>query len=96
MQKSVIETKGLRYNKSIRKERMVMADIKYEILEKIGEISVSPKGWTKELNLISWNDRPGKFDIREWDPEHEKMAKGITLSKEEALKLRELLNTIDF
>lgn len=96
MQKSVIETKGLRYNKSIRKEGMSVADIKYEILEKIGEISVSPKGWTKELNLISWNDRPGKFDIREWDPEHEKMAKGITLSKEEALKLRELLNTIDF
>jgi hypothetical protein len=92
----VIETKGLRYNKSIRKEVMFLADIKYEILEKIGEISVSPKGWTKELNLISWNDRPGKFDIREWDPEHEKMAKGITLSKEEALKLRELLNTIDF
>ena len=92
----MIETKGLRYNKSIRKERMFVADIKYEILEKIGEISVSPKGWTKELNLISWNDRPGKFDIREWDPEHEKMAKGITLSKEEALKLRELLNTIDF
>lgn len=83
------------YNSSIRGGDK-MPDIKYEILEKIGEISVSPKGWTKELNLISWNDRPGKYDIREWDPEHEKMAKGITLSKEEALKLRELLNKIDF
>lgn len=72
-----------------------MADIKFEIIQKVGEISVSPKGWSKELNLISWNDRVPKYDIREWDPDHEKMAKGITLSKEEAVKLKELLNSLE-
>jgi hypothetical protein len=72
-----------------------MADIKFEIIQKVGEISVSPKGWSKELNLISWNDRAPKYDIREWDPDHEKMAKGITLSKEEAVKLKELLNSLE-
>ncbi|HBT18557.1 MAG TPA: hypothetical protein DEA52_00720 [Clostridiaceae bacterium] len=68
-----------------------MAEIKFEIIEKIGELSTSPKGWTKEINLVSWNDRPAKIDIREWDPSHEKMAKGLTFTKEEALKLKNFL-----
>lgn len=68
-----------------------MADIKYDISEALGVISESAKGWTKELNLISWNGGTPKFDIRDWAPEHEKMGKGITLSKSEAEKLHELL-----
>ncbi|MCI7149723.1 YdbC family protein [Coprococcus catus] len=68
-----------------------MADIKYDISEALGVISESAKGWTKELNLISWNGGTPKFDIRDWAPEHEKMGKGITLSKSEAEKLYELL-----
>ncbi len=72
-----------------------MAEIKYEIKENIGVLSESNKGWTKELNLISWNGREVKFDIREWDPEHIKMGKGVTLSKEELKKLRDILNEID-
>ena len=72
-----------------------MAEIKYEIKENIGVLSESNKGWTKELNLISWNGREAKFDIREWDPEHIKMAKGVTLSKEELKKLRDILNEIN-
>lgn len=68
-----------------------MADIKYEIKKSYGELSTSPKGWTKELNLISWNGAAAKFDIREWDPEHEKMGKGVTLTPEEAEALYELL-----
>ena len=72
-----------------------MADVKYEIKEKIGEISMSPKGWTKELNLISWNEREPKYDLREWAPEHEKMAKGLTLTKEEIIRLRDLLLSLD-
>lgn len=69
-----------------------MADIKYEITKHIGVLSEGAKGWCKELNLISWNDREPKYDIREWSPEHEKMGKGVTLSEEEVVKLRELLN----
>jgi len=68
-----------------------MADIKFEIKETYGEFSTSPKGWTKELNLISWNGAAAKFDIREWAPDHEKMGKGVTLTPDEAEALYELL-----
>lgn len=72
-----------------------MADIKFEIEKELGSISESPKGWTKELNLISWNGKEAKYDIRDWDLEHKKMGKGITLSVEELKKLKELLNDMD-
>ena len=68
-----------------------MADIKFDIKEEIGVLSESAKGWKKELNLISWNDAAPKYDIRDWSPNHEKMGKGITLTVEEAEKLKELL-----
>lgn len=69
-----------------------MADIKYDIVEELGVLSESPKGWTKELNLISWNNGTPKYDIRDWAPGHEKMGKGVTLNEEEARKLKELLS----
>lgn len=72
-----------------------MADIKFEITEEIGVLSESAKGWTKELNLVSWNGAAPKYDLRDWAPGHEKMGKGITLSPEEAEKLRDLLNKIN-
>lgn len=72
-----------------------MSNFQYEITKHIGIISESPKGWTKELNLISWNNREPKYDIRDWDPEHEKMGKGITLTKEELKELRDILNNMD-
>ncbi len=68
-----------------------MSDIKYDIVEHIGVLSESSKGWTKELNKISWNGGAPKYDIRDWAPEHEKMGKGVTLSEDEMLKLKELL-----
>ena len=71
-----------------------MADIKYEIKEELGTLSENAKGWTKELNLISWNDAAPKYDIRDWAPEHEKMGKGVTLTKEEAAALFELLKVV--
>lgn len=69
-----------------------MADIKYDIVEEIGVISESGKGWTKELNLVSWNGATPKYDIRDWAPNHEKMGKGITLSSDEVKVLIDLLN----
>lgn len=71
-----------------------MPEIKFEIKENIGILSESPKGWKKDLNLISWNDKDPKFDIREWSPEHDKMEKGVTLSVEELKSLRDLLNGV--
>lgn len=72
-----------------------MADIKFEIKETIGVISEGAKGWKKELNLISWNGKEAKYDLREWAPEHEKMGKGVTLSVEEVKKLKEILNAME-
>lgn len=71
-----------------------MSEIKYEIIKNIGVLSTSASGWAKELNLISWNDRDPKYDLRDWSPDKEKMGKGVTLSKEELSALKELLNTI--
>ncbi|HOJ98430.1 MAG TPA: PC4/YdbC family ssDNA-binding protein [Termitinemataceae bacterium] len=68
-----------------------MADITFEILKTFGVLSEERGGWKKELNLVSWNGRAPKLDIRDWAPDHEKMGKGITLTKEEAKKLIELL-----
>lgn len=72
-----------------------MAEIKYEITEELAVLSESARGWTKEVNMVSWNDRDAKIDIREWSPEHERMGKGVTLSNEEAKILRDVLNKLD-
>ena len=72
-----------------------MSDIKFKIVKKIGVLSKTSKGWTKELNLISWNEREPKYDIREWSPDGQTMGKGVTLTKEELSALREMLSTLE-
>ena len=72
-----------------------MSEVKFEIIKKIGELSKSSKGWVKELNLVSWNDREPKYDIREWSPDGQTMSKGVTLSKEELTALKVLLSQMD-
>ncbi len=72
-----------------------MAEIKYEIVKEICVLSESARGWTKELNLVSWNDREPKFDIREWSPEHARMGKGVTLSKEEMQMILDIMADYD-
>ncbi|WP_026522915.1 YdbC family protein [Butyrivibrio sp. VCB2001] len=69
-----------------------MADFQYEIVEELGVLSTSAKGWTKELNKVSWNGGAPKYDIRDWAPEHEKMGKGVTLNDEEFAALKEAMN----
>lgn len=71
-----------------------MAEIKYEIIQTIGVLSESAKGWKKELNLISWNGREPKYDIRDWSENHEKMGKGATISKEELDNLKKMLQSL--
>ncbi|MBO1304854.1 YdbC family protein [Enterococcus sp. 669A] len=66
-------------------------EFSYEIVEEIAVLSENAKGWRKELNLISWNGRPPKFDLRDWAPEHEKMGKGVTLSNEEFEALQKIM-----
>ena len=73
-----------------------MPEFTYEIVESVAVLSENPKGWTKELNLISWNGKEPKYDIRDWGPDHEKMGKGVTLTAADAKALKELLGDIDF
>lgn len=68
-----------------------MSDFKFEITEHLGTLSESAKGWTKELNKVSFNDRTAKYDLREWDPDHQKMSKGVTLNDEEMEILSKIL-----
>lgn len=73
---------------------MPKSEISFEIIETLGVLSTSMKGWTKELNLISWNGREPKYDLREWSPEHDKMGKGVTLSKDELEALKDILEKL--
>lgn len=69
-----------------------MAELKFEITKHIGVLSESARGWTKELNMVSWNEREAKYDIREWSPDHSRMGKGVTLTEEDIENLKKLLN----
>lgn len=69
-----------------------MADIKFEIVQHLGVLSENAKGWRKELNFVSWNEAAPKLDLRDWSPDHTKMGKGTTLTREEAIELKNILN----
>ena len=69
-----------------------MAELKYEIKKTLGVLGENAKGWTKELNLVSWNDREPKYDIREWSPDHDRMGKGVTLTDDEFLELKTIIS----
>ena len=73
----------------------ILVDIKFKIIQRIGVLSETGSGWSKQLNLISWNDQEAKYDLRQWAPDGENMGKGVTLSKKELLALRELLNRLE-
>ena len=69
-----------------------MPEIKYEITEHLGVISETARGWTREVNMISWNGREPKIDVRDWSPDHSKMSKGLTVDEiKELTKLVENL-----
>ena len=66
-------------------------DVTFEIMEEIGIISTQDTGWTREINLVRWNGGVAKYDIRDWDPYHQRMSKGITLTEDE---MRRMLNAM--
>lgn len=68
-----------------------MSDITYKIVEHIAVLSTSEKGWTKELNKVSWNDKEPVFDIRSWSADKTKMSKGVTLTSAELEQLKGVL-----
>lgn len=72
-----------------------MADLKFEIIETCGAISLKSRGWQTELNIVKWGENEPKFDIRAWSPDHTKMGKGISLTADEISTLRDILNKMD-
>lgn len=68
-------------------------EIKFDIVKKLGVLSEGSRGWRKEINSVSWNDREPKLDIRDWAEDHTRMGKGITLNRDEAARLYEFLGT---
>ncbi len=71
------------------------SQITYEILENYGELGSNRSGWTRELNLVKWNNNAPKLDLRDWNSDHTRMGKGITLSYEEVAILREVLSDLN-
>ena len=68
-----------------------MREIQYEIVKEIAVLSTGDSGYTKEINLISWNGREPKYDIRSFAPNRGKCGKGITLNADEAAALLKAL-----
>jgi hypothetical protein len=79
----------------LKKWRKTMAELKFEITESLGVLAENAKGWTKELNLVSWNDHEPKYDIRDWSPDHSRMGKGVTLTADELASLKDILGELD-
>lgn len=78
-----------------RGRRIIPNEIKYQITAHLATLSTNSRtSWTKELNLVSWNDKEPKYDLREWSPDHSKMGKGVTLSREELDALKAALGDI--
>lgn len=69
-----------------------MAEFSFEIVKHINVIQKYDNNWAKELNLVKWGEYPPKYDIRDWNPDHTKMKKGITLTEEELVNLKDILN----
>jgi hypothetical protein len=65
--------------------------VSWEIKENLGLLRVASNGWRKELNIVSWNDGPEKFDIRDWSPDHTRMTKGLTFNLREGQALRDAI-----
>ena len=65
--------------------------VRFDLLERIGVLSRKENGWTREVNIVAWNDGPGKVDIRDWNSDHNRMTRGITLFEDEAENLTKVL-----
>ena len=68
-----------------------MREIQYALVKEIAVLSTGDSGYTKEINLISWNGKEPKYDIRSFSPNREKCGKGITLNADEAAALLKAL-----
>ena len=68
--------------------------ISYKVIANVGTLAKYPTGWSKEVNIVSWNEGPAKLDIRDWSPEHDKMSR-ITLNADEVQRLIDSVQSRD-
>ena len=68
--------------------------ITFAIKKHLSVLRTSPAGWTRELNIVKWEDSEPKFDIRDWAPDHKKFSKGLSFSSEEMLALSETITDL--
>ena len=73
----------------------IMAEFTYEVTERIAVLSTNARGWERQLNMVSWNGNPPKYDIRDWSPDGTRMAKGISLTEDELKTLKDILNDME-
>lgn len=67
-------------------------EVTFEIKEHIGVLATNDNGWSKEINIVEWNNSgKTKVDIREWSPDHTRMTRGLTLVEDEAREMARLL-----
>ena len=69
--------------------------ISYKVIANVGTLAKYPTGWSKEVNIVSWNEGPAKLDIRDWSEDHEKMSRGITLNADEVQRLIDSVQSRD-
>ena len=72
-----------------------MAEFTYEVTERIAVLSTNARGWERQLNMVSWNGNPPKYDIRDWSPDGSHMAKGISLTEDELKTLKGILDDME-
>lgn len=74
---------------------MAKKEFTFEIVKELGVLSTNKSGWNRELNVVSWNGAKPKMDIRDWSPDHSKMSKGIALTAEEIMIIKEIIDEHD-
>ncbi len=67
----------------------------FEIISHLGSLGTTRSGWKRELNVVSWNGRPPRLDIRDWNPDHTKMGRGVGLNGVETENMIALLQGFD-
>jgi len=66
-------------------------EVTFEVVKELGVLSEGAKGWSKQVNLVSWNGASPKVDIRSWNEDRSKMSGGVTLNFEESQLLFDVL-----
>lgn len=76
---------------------MTTKEITYKIVKHIGTISENDT-YSKEVNIVSWNNREPVIDLRTWKlgTDNSKLPlKGLSLNATDLESLKKLLSSVD-